>query len=232
MQTLKADPAIATHVRRLGGRVIAKEIRNRVVSRSTEVGLRCDLSDLPPLPKAAVPLTLEPCLGPFDGFAEELERTTGADYGRVLRRLRLHEVGVKTLHVARNDHGHPMYVQWLITPEDRAELDAVAADFWPPLQPGEVLLEFAYTFTPFRGLGVMGEAMGRLLRVAADQGATTAYTYVAVDNIPSLRGCAKVGFTLDHMRDTSVRIGLRRSHVRACEPSEQNEWREATAPRS
>ncbi len=232
MQTLKADPAIATHVRRLGGRVIAKEIRNRLSSRSTEVGLRCDLQRLPPLREAAIPLTLEPCAGSFEGFAEELERTTGADYGRVLRRMRLHEAGVQTLHVARTEERQPVYVQWLLFEDDRVALDAVAADFWPALGPRDVLLEFAYTFMPFRGMGVMGGAMGRLLRVAADAGATTAYTYVAVDNIASLRGCAKVGFALDHMRDTAVRVGLRRSHIRPPVATERESWEKATAPRA
>jgi len=232
MQTLKADPAIATHVRRLGGRVVAKEIRNRLVSRSKEVGLRCDLHDLPPLREAAIPLTLEPCTELCEGFADELERTAGADYGRVLRRKRLHEVGVRTLHVARNEHGQAVYVQWLITPDDKAALDEVAADFWPPLGDDDVLLEFAYTFTPFRGMGVMADGMGRLLRVAAGHGAATAYTYVSVDNVASLRGCAKVGFVLDHMRDTAVRIGIRRSFIRHPTPEERDQWLAATAPRT
>jgi hypothetical protein len=58
-------------------------------------------------------------------------------------------------------------VQWLATVRDRPELDAARIDYWPPLPPDEVLLEFAYTFTPFRGMGAMGDGMGRLLRIAA-----------------------------------------------------------------
>jgi RimJ/RimL family protein N-acetyltransferase len=183
------------------------------------------------LKEAAVPLTLEPCLGAFDGFTAEMGRTTGADYGRVLRREQLRKQGVRTLHVARNQESEPVYVQWLVAASDRAGLDAAGIDYWPPLPPDEVLLEFAYTFTPFRGMGAMGDGMGRLLRIAAGQGARAAHTYVTFENIPSLRGCAKVGFTLDHVRETTMLGGFRRGRVRPPTPAERAVWETATAPR-
>lgn len=229
---LKVDPALPMHARRLGGRVVAKELRHRLLSRTPSFGLRCDLTSLPPLKEGAVPLTVEPCLDEFEGFTDELSRTIGADYGRALRRRRLHEMGVRTLHVARNQDHEPVYVQWLVSAADRAELDRAAIDYWPPLPPNEVLLEFAYTFTPFRGMGAMGDGMGRLLRIAADQGATAAHTYVTPDNVPSLRGCAKVGFTLAHVRETTVFAGFRSGRIRLPTPAERAAWETATAPRS
>jgi RimJ/RimL family protein N-acetyltransferase len=230
--TWKVDPGLPTHLRRLGARVIAKELRHRLLSRTPSFGLRCDFTKLPALRESAVPLSLEPCVGQFDGFMIEMRRTIGADYGRALRRQHLHETGVRTLHVARNEASEPVYVQWLITRADRAGLDAAGIDYWPALPPDEVLLEFAYTFTPFRGMGAMGDGMGRLLRIAADQGAKAAHTYVTFDNVPSLRGCAKVGFTLDHVRETTMVAGFRRGRVRSPTPAETAIWESATAPRS
>lgn len=229
--TLNVEPELATHARRLGGRVIAKELRNRLASSSASFGLRCELEHLPPIPEGSISLTMEPCTGSFDGFAKELGRTAGPDYGRVLRRQRLHEAEVRTLHVAWTEDREPVYVQWLVTPENRVKLDAAAVDYWPPFAPDEVLLEFAYTFTPFRGKGVMGDGMGQLLRIAAEGGASVAYTYVNLDNIPSLRGCAKVGFELDHLRDTSIRLGVRRGQIRPPTAEERTAWEKATAPR-
>lgn len=231
-QMLKVDPALPTHARRLGGHVIATELRHRVLSRTPSFGLSCDLSKLPPLKEGAVPLTLKPCLDDFDGFADEMGRTTGADYGRALRRKRLHEMGVRTLHVARNQEYEPVYVQWLVTAADRTGLDKAGIDYWPPFPPNEVLLEFAYTFTPFRGMGAMGDGMGRLLRIAADQGANAAHTYVTPDNVPSLRGCAKVGFTLAHVRETTVFAGFRSGRIRLPTQTERAAWETVTAPRS
>lgn len=220
-----------THVRRLGGRVIAEELLTRLSSQTVEFGLRCNLEQLPAPRPASIRLKLEPCDGPFGGFEAELERSTGADYGRALRRKRLHEKGVRTLHVTSNADRTPVYVQWLITPPDKHELDEHDPGFWPPLKDDEVLVEFAYTFTPFRGLGVMTDAMGQLLRVGAALGAKSALTYVRSDNIPSLRGCAKVGFDLDHVKTVSMRLGIRQSKIRGSSDSDLQCWHQATAAR-
>src|SRR4051794_2407076 len=141
---------LVTHVRRLGPHVIASELRRRAASKEVNLGLRADLGRLPELRPARIPLTLEPADGAFAGFAAELERARGADYGRALRRLRLHEAGVRTMYAAFDDRGAPVYVQWLVTPEDQPLLERHAGDTWPPLQAGEVLLEYAYTFTDHR----------------------------------------------------------------------------------
>lgn len=222
---------IATHARRLGPAAVAAELRRRLSSREVNFGLRCDLERLPPLKAASIPLTLECRDGHFTGFEAELGRTTGADYGRTLRRRRLHEQGVRSMHVAVGDDGVPVYVQWLVAPRDQHLLDEHGSDFWPPLKPDEVLVEFAYTFAPFRGLGVMGDAMRRLLGVGEQLGARWALTYVRDENVPSLRGCAKVGFELDHVRTTRARLGARRDRIQPPSAAERRAWEQATAPR-
>lgn len=220
-----------THVRRLGRRAIAEGLRTRLSSQDVEFGLRCNLEQLPAPRPASIPLTLERCDDPFGGFEAELERATGADYGRTLRRKRLHEQGVRTLHVALTSDRTPVYVQWLVTPSEKHALDECHPGYWPPLKEDEVLLEFAYTFTPFRGMGVMADGMGQLLRVGAALGAKSAFTYVRWDNIPSLRGCTKVGFDLDHVKTLSMRLGVRRSKIRASSDADLQRWQQATAPR-
>ena len=222
--------AVVGHVRRLGGRVLLDELWHRAKSHSVEVGLRCDLERLPALRPAAMPVSMEPCLGSFAGFDEELARTSGLDYGRALHRRRLHDAGLRTLHVAWSRERVPVYVQWLVGPAEWPVLDALEGSFWPRIGQGEVLLEFAYTFVPFRGKGVMSDAMGQLLRIAAAGGASVAYTYVTVDNVPSLRGCAHVGFELDHMKESSRQMGIRRSVIRAPEQGERAAWERSTAP--
>jgi RimJ/RimL family protein N-acetyltransferase len=222
---------LATHVRRLGPKVVADELRGRVSSEGVNFGLRCDLERLPRVKPAAIPLTLEPREGPFGGFDSELAATTGRDYGRVLRRKRLHERGVRTMHVAIADGGAPVYVQWLITRPDQDLLAQYGSEFWPPLAEDEVLLEFAYTFTAFRGRGVMADAMSRLLSVGAALGARSALTYVRSDNVPSLRGCHKVGFRLDHVRTTSVRLGRQRHALRPPNEDERALWDRSTGAR-
>ena len=62
----------------------------------------------------------------------------------------------------------------------------------------------------------MAAGMGGLIGIAADRGAERVYTYVRPDNVASLRGCAKVGFTPARMVSTSFRIGFHR--VRSLPP--------------
>jgi len=77
----------------------------------------------------------------------------------------------------------------------------------------EALVEGAFTFPTFRGLGVMADGMGQLLSRARRQGVRSVLTYVAEDNLASLRGCARVGFSLDHLRVNRRRLGRRSSVV-------------------
>ena len=91
------------------------------------------------------------------------------------------------------------YAQWLIRAEDQDLLHRHAPGRFNHLEPDEVLLEGAFTFAAFRSMGAMADGMAQLLRIAAGEGATSALTYVAIDNVPSLRGCANVKFDLDHV---------------------------------
>ena len=224
-------PSGVTHLRKLGASAVASELQTRVASRGVEFGLKCDLAHLPGVKPAKVPLTLQAYPGAFDGFDAELERATGADYGRTLRRKRLQQHGVRTMHAALDAEGTPVYVQWLVTAGDKPALDQEDAGYWPPLADDQVLLEFAYTFLPFRGLGIMADAMSQLLHVAAATGAASAFTYVRSDNIASLRGCAKVGFDADHVKTVAMRLGARRTAIRPLRPEDTETWRQATAAR-
>jgi hypothetical protein len=224
-------PSPLTHARRLGAGVIAGELGRRLSSQELNLGLCCDLRQLPEPKPAKIPLTLERGTVAFTGFDDELGRATGEDYGRVLSRRRLLRRGIGAMHAATTEDGEPVYVQWLISRADQEQLEPSGPKLWRRLGDDEVLLEFAYTFIPFRGQGVMGDAMGRLLRVAQDSGARRAMTYVRDDNVPSLRGCAKVGFELGHARDTTTRFGVSRHRLREPDAEERRRWDAAVAPR-
>jgi hypothetical protein len=78
-------------------------------------------------------------------------------------------------------------------------------------------------------MGAMADGMAQLLRIAAAEGATSALTYVAIDNVPSLRGCANVGFDLDHVRVSVRRLGRRRGFTHNPDADASLAWRNATA---
>jgi hypothetical protein len=70
--------------------------------------------------------------------------------------------------------------------------------------------------------------MGQLMRIAQDSGASAVITYVAIDNIPSLRGCANVGFGPNRVRVSKRRI-LRRTTNHPVDAAHYKVWETATA---
>jgi len=65
---------------------------------------------------------------------------------------------------------------------------------FPQLQPHQALLENAYTPPAYRGYGIMSAAMALIAERAADFDASEVLTFVAIDNIASLKGCQRAGF--------------------------------------
>jgi hypothetical protein len=215
-----------------GPRLLLEKVAERTWGGSLSFGLRCDLRSLPERRPARIEITMEPreCPG-YNGFADELARVKGASYLYVRGEQRMCDAGVRTLHVATAPDGSPAYTQWLVRPEERHLIDAHIPGSYSKLEPGEVLLEGAYTFSRFRGMSLMADGMSQLLAKAREGGADSALTYVATDNVPSLRGCAAVGFAPDHLRRTDRRLGRRRNVFLPLDRAALELWAAATAPR-
>ena len=171
-------------------------------------GLRCDLEKLPIIPKARMPVKMEPLdLKNYRGFEAEYALVSGHDALEVYARERLREAGVSGAHQTMGPNGEPAFVHWLIMAKTQDELHSFQPGRYRKLGADEALIEGAYTFTAFRGKGLMMEGMAQLLMKAREAGVKRVWTYVALENIPSLRGCARVGFVPDHLRHNRRRLG-------------------------
>lgn len=211
-------------VRRAGLRETAKQ----AWSTSVSLGLRCDLESLPPRRQAKIPLRMVPAASAAEaGLLDEVRQDPSN--GEAAGRVALCEDEVRQLYVARNEDGAACYAQWLIHPADHDRIEAHSPGLYPPLQPGQVLLEGAYTYMAFRRLGAMADGMHQLLEIAREEGASEAYTYVAAEYLPSIRGCANVGFELDHMRVSRRRLLSRKLSFLAPDQYAEDAWRRATS---
>jgi GNAT superfamily N-acetyltransferase len=165
-------------------------------SDSETIGLRRDLSISITAPSAAIPLTIRE-LRPADVpilFACDDDVRSGEAMRQRAIRLRMTQADLKTCYVAANDDDQPCYVQWLIGPSEKEKLRELFDDRFPTLRDDEMLLEGAFTLEAWRGKGIMAAAMARIAASAADHDARWVITFVAEDNIPSLKGCKKAGF--------------------------------------
>jgi RimJ/RimL family protein N-acetyltransferase len=136
---------------------------------------------------------------------------------------------VRTLYAALDPAGEAIYAQWLLKPGEEKPLHHAAPGYFPDLLQDETLVEGAYTFTSFRGQGAMGDGMHQLLEIARATGAKRCLTYVGFDNVASLRGCHKVGFELDHVRETRRRLNWRHFARREPTSDERQMWTEAVS---
>jgi hypothetical protein len=214
-----------------GRAAVVSALANRAWSTSTSFGLAADPRHPPEQRHARVPVRMDRWAPhDFTGFDDELERVTGDDALEVANRIRMCRAGVERLYVATDPDGEAIYAQWLIDSSGQAALHTVVPDLFPPLRSDETLVEGAYTFVRYRRTGAMADGMHQLLTAAAENGATRCLTYVSASNGPSLKGCARVGFDLDHVRLTRRRVGRRSVARRPPEPDDRHRWSQAVAP--
>lgn len=225
--------ARAVHrARHAGPSGIAQAVARRLHSEAIFLGLRCDLTALPPHVPAALELTVStPEVETFTAFDQAADDPQPRELGELRLRQRLCEGGVRTLYAATSPGRGTVYTQWCIAPGDQHLIDAVLPDHFVRLQPGEVLLEGAYTFPQARRAGVMGDVMWQLLDTARASGASSAYTYVEAHNAASLRGCAAVGFQPHHERHERWRLGRWHATFAPLDERGETAWATAVAPR-
>jgi hypothetical protein len=221
-------------VTRAGPREVFRLGLRLLWSTSVSFGLMVDLDN--PLPKARaarIPVVMQ-VQSPesFTGFQQELARVSGSNSTEASGRQEFCDAGVESLYVSLDESGEPIYAQWLVREDDQESLHRIKKGLFPQLGAGEALLEGAYTFVNARGQAAMADGMAQLLAEARVAGDRNVYTYVAEDNIPSLRGCANVGFLPDHLRLVVNRFGIRRIHRAPVDADREARWTAAVAPRT
>lgn len=221
--------AIARGVVRLGPRLALRTAHEQLLYSRRFLGLRCDLESAPAPPAAKIPVAMIPAAPPTGVFDTELISARGEDWRETYLRHRMVVAEVAELFVARDAEGAPIYAQWLVRSEHWARLERFAPGRYPQLGLDEALVEGAFTFPRFRGFGAMADGMAQLLAIARDAGSRSVLTYVGDTNIPSLRGCARVGFDLDHVRVNRRRLGRRSSTASPPDEGARRAWEAATA---
>jgi hypothetical protein len=175
---------------------IAGRLQLGLVTRVTRYGLRRDLwQPLEKKPQAKIPIAVHE-LRPSDAtsvLSIDDVRDNAEECLEIARRRAFLEKGIGRCFVAidkRTDTA--CYVQWLIAAPD-VELIRHSGNF-PSLEPGEALLENAYTPVRYRGLGIMSAAMAEIAERGVYLGVRHVLTFVDERNVASLKGCQRAGF--------------------------------------
>lgn len=165
----------------------------RTYSDRRDYLLRRDLSAPIDNPPAKIPVRVRPLAEPDIPIVA----------AEVPDRLAALKSGLPTCYLGVTENDEICYMQWLIGPSHN---HLRPRNIGLTLEPDERLLEWAYTFKRFRGLGIMPCAMSVLVQRAAETGARWLYTVVEENNIPSLKGCRAVGFRPYKLRTERWRL--------------------------
>jgi RimJ/RimL family protein N-acetyltransferase len=200
--------------RRIGVRRATEIMKGHEPWRSdwVSLGLRRDL-DVPfPAPAAKIPLTIRPlCDEDWAALFDSSEPGISDEERQLMtsrKELALERVG--SPFVAVTADGEPCYIQWLFSPHENERMRDFFNGVFPRLQPDEMLLEGAFTPEKHRGKGIMPCAMAQIAEQAAARGARWVVTFVTEDNVPSLKGCDRAGFS-PYIRRSVRWSGLRKT---------------------
>jgi RimJ/RimL family protein N-acetyltransferase len=175
---------------------LASRVGKRIYSETIAYGLRRDLQIPFPSPAAKIPISVRklvdcdvPILLPDESTLDS--RTSW----EIRTRRAQHQTQIPQCYVAVDERARtPCYFQWLMGPSHNAEIQSFFEGSFPVLGPDEALLEGAYTPPQYRGMGIMAAAMAQIAERALQFNARYVITFVASDNVPSLKGCVKAGF--------------------------------------
>jgi RimJ/RimL family protein N-acetyltransferase len=174
-----------------------RTVRERMASEQRATGLRRDLTVPHTAPEALVAISIRPLRDSDVPVILETDRdrlTADERWERSVRR-RILESGAGTCYVAANQDDEPTYVQWMFTSADNAHVQRHFDGTFPVLEPDTVLLEGAFTPERHRGKRIMSAAMSRIAELGVEHDARYVVTFVGDDNVASLKGCARAGFT-------------------------------------
>lgn len=189
------------------------DVRRWLASETTANGLRHDFTkSYDPPPPAQVPLTI---VKVDDGLAKTIFDPTGLDeVNRALleRRQAVWEVGFDGTYAAVTDEGQPVYLQWLILPDERDKVKSHWGPLFPDLEPDMALAEGAWIPPQFRKRNIMSQASAMIndeVRRNASDRIRYVDTYVPVHNRGATKALLAAGFEPYVVRTETWRAGRR-----------------------
>ncbi|MCK4818681.1 hypothetical protein KA005_23115 [bacterium] len=132
----------------------------------------------------------------FEDLIENLPEFELDARKEIISRVFFYQAGFKHCYLANSETGKLAYMQWLIYPDEN---EIIAKNFryrFYPLKPNQVMLENAFTFPKFRGLGLLPNISAELLTIARNQGYKNAIVYIKKNQIASMNEFMKLNFKI------------------------------------
>jgi hypothetical protein len=154
----------------------------------------------------ATPLECPPAVGiktPLTKITEDdmlkIERSLNSfdpkDKREILARLFFYWNGFRNCFVVKNGEDIA-YMQWLILPSENDVIKEKYPTKFSPLSANQVVIENAFTFPRYRGMGYLLYGTTGLLDLARSKGYKSAICYIRKDRVASLNEFTRMGFKI------------------------------------
>lgn len=202
---------------------ISRKIRFRISSNTRSYGLERDMRIAFPTPDARIPLSVRQLQENDIPRIFDLDRKdlSAEDKAELHTRLEHLHANIPTCYVAVTADDTPAYLQWLMSNCENHRIQAYFNGIFPLLAADEALLENAFTLHDFRGKGVMPAAMACIAEQGKEIGVRRIITFVEENNIPSLKGCRKAGFSPYVLREETWFLFRRKLTFTKLSPDQQ-----------
>lgn len=114
----------------------------------------------------------------------------------IISRILFYQAGFKNCYIARTKNNEIAYLQWLVFPSENPIIKKYFSRKFYSLQEGQVMIENAFTFPKFRGLGLLPGITRELMTIAKESGHRAAITYIRKDKIASLNEFINMKFKI------------------------------------
>lgn len=128
-----------------------------------------------------------------------IHRFNPASRREIFIRLMFYECGFRHAYIVRKKNGDPVSLQWLVYPFENPLLEKYYQGMFYPLHSHQVMIENAFTFPDYRGIGLLSMMTIRLARIARNEGYKSCLAYISADNIISLNEFMSLGFKIRKM---------------------------------
>ncbi|HBG05644.1 MAG: hypothetical protein A2075_18365 [Geobacteraceae bacterium GWC2_58_44] len=198
MKSAKALTEILYVARELGPRSSLELLTSRIFSINHYYILCKSLSDARGSAAAGKTELFPISEGDVREIENSLTACSAADRREILSRLIFYQSGFGNCYVMRRDN-KVTFMQWIIYPTENGLIREKYANYYCPLGEKQVMIENAFTFPAYRGLGCLASGTRQLMELARAQGYRSAVCYIRKDRIAAVNEFVRMGFTITRM---------------------------------
>lgn len=135
-----------------------------------------------------------------------------SDRKEILARIQFYEQGFRHCYIVKVNN-KIAYLQWLIYASENHLIRKYYPKIFFPVKENQVIIENAYTFPEFRGMGYLPYVSRLLLKKAQDKDCYSAIGYIKIHKIASLNEFYQMGFKTIRLLKEIKLIGFKHRNL-------------------